>query len=297
MRSFDGSLIENIPRFRDLLEEYGRSIEEKRRSLGNKLIEFLDLRRIEGRRGWWLKFLDRKRVVGVDGSQISPMRELGIPIGVVQVAKFWVIHGIGKYGVNYKTAFVGVEQSMDLVRFELEMNVLKEEMDGKSWLFIDGSLSPFPSDQRLRDSYISKTREIVEVSEDTKTPVVGHVDKSFSKDLAKSLGLDVYDVFLLSGIMEPFSYTRPFGDWIKYTYVSVYPTAPVRVEYPAWMEDMHDEVVRMVVAECLLGKTRGYPYVLERAHNYSCIDAKARTNFMKAIKSYSISMKWISKIR
>jgi len=297
MRSYDGSLMENIPKFKDLLEEYERSIEEKRRGLGRRLVEFLDLKRMDEKKGWWLRVLDRRRVVGVDGSQISPLRELGIPIGVVQVAKFWVVHGEGKYGVDYKTSFVGVEHNLDLARFELEMNVLKDEMDGKSWLFVDGSLCPFSTDQRLRDEYLKKTNEILRMSENTGTPMVGYVDKSFSKDLAKSLGLDVYDVFLLSGVMDPFTYTRPFGNKIKYAYVSVYPSAPVRVEYPAWMEDMHDEIVKVVLAECLLGKTRGYPYILERAHHYSCIDAKARANFMKAVKSYSISMKWMSKIR
>ena len=42
-------------------------------------------------------------------------------------------------------------------------------------------------------------------------------------------------------------------------------------------------------------KTRGYPYILERAHYYSRLDSKARMSFMKAIKSHGISFKWISK--
>jgi len=149
----------------------------------------------------------------------------------------------------------------------------------------------------VRDKLNKIVSRVIEASEKTQTPIIGYIDKSFSKDIAMRFGLDIYDIFLLSDVMDVFSYTQPFGDRICYAYLMVNPSMPVRIEYPEWMRDMHDEVVKIVFAECLLGKTKGYPYILERAHHYSCIDAKARASFMKAVKSYGISFKWISKIK
>ncbi len=290
MNSYEGSLMENIAKFKDFLKRYNEEIEVKRKKVEDRLLRYLRIERVEVDRKWHLRVLDGRRVVGVDGSQISPLRELGIPIGVVQVAKIWVVHGRGKYGKSYRTTFVKLEENLDLKRFQLEIDTLTEEMDGRSWLFFDGGLIVV---DELKDAVGRAIRK----SEETETPLIGYIDKSFSKDLARRFGLDVYDSVLLSGIMDLFSYTQPFGEEICYAYMMVNPTMPVRVEYPAWMRDMHEEVMRVVLAECLLGKTRGYPYILERAHHYSCIDAKARASFMKAVKSHGVSFKWMSKIR
>ena len=294
MWEYRGSIMENVGNFKEFLRRYNEDIERKRRAVENRIrrelkVDWLD---VEGK--WYLEVLKGKRVVGVDGSQISPLRELGIPIGVVQVAKIWVIHGTGKYGKSYITSFVRLEENIDVRRFQLEMGMLMEEMDGESWLFFDGSLIVHPSD----DEMIRTVSKALSMSEETETPLIGYVDKSFSKDVARMFGLDVYDSLLLSGMMDVFSYTQPLEkEDICYSYVMVNPTMPVRIEYPAWMKDMHEEIVKTVVAECLLGKTRGYPYILERAHHYSCIDAKARASFMKAVKSQGVSFKWMSKIR
>ncbi len=297
MNSFDGSLIENIGRFKDFLRSYNEEIERKKRSVEHRILSSLRIDRIEIGNRWHLKVLNGKRVVGVDGSQIAPLRELGIPIGVIQVAKIWVIHGKGEYGKNYRTTFIRLEENLDLRRFQLELEMLKEEMDGKSWLFFDGSLMPYSVDPSIRDKYEEKISEVLKLSEETETPLIGYIDKSFSKDIARKFGLDIYDSFLLSDVMDMFSYTLPFGEDVCYAYLMVNPSMPVRVEYPNWMKDMHEEIVKIVFAECLLGKTRGYPYILERAHHYSCIDAKARASFMKSVRSHGISFKWISKIR
>ncbi len=296
MNGFEGSLIENIGRFKEFLRSYNEEIERKKRSVESRILNTVRIERMDVEGRWYLKVLDGRRVVGVDGSQISPLRELGIPIGVIQVAKIWVLHGRGVYGRSYRTTFVRLEENLDLRRFQLEIEMLMEEMDGRSWLFFDGSLMPY-AEQSLREEYGRIVSKLIEVSEKTETPVVGYIDKSFSKDVAKMFGLDIYDSFLLSDVMDLFSYTQPLGRGICYAYLMVNPSVPVRIEYPEWMVEMHEEVVRVVFAECLLGKTRGYPYILERAHHYSCIDAKARASFMKAVKSQGVSFKWMSKIR
>ncbi len=291
--TFKGSLMENLERFKRVFERYKWatcSVEFE------DLDDLLKLKKVEISGRWHLNVLNGKRVVGVDGSQISPLRELGIPIGAVQVAKIWVVHGRGEFGKDYRTTFVRVEDNIDLKRFQMELEMLMEEMDGKSWLFFDGSLIPHSPDQTVRERMERIVSKVLEKSEETRTPIIGYIDKSFSKDIAKMLGVDIYDAFILSKVMDMFTYTRPMGNGIVYSYVRVNPMTPVRIEYPEWMRDMHEEVVRVVIAECLLGRTKGYPYILERAHRYSHIDSKTRASFMKAVKSFGISFKWISKI-
>ncbi len=295
MMSFDGNLMENIDKFREMLERYNEEIERKKRNAEHKVLNVIKIERLETSGKWFLRALKGRRVVGVDGSQMSPLKEFGIPIGVVQVAKIWVVHGNGEFGKRFRTTFVGLDENLDLVRFKSELEMLMEDMDGKSWLFFDGSFTPYVADQNVKEEITESVSEIMRRSEETGTPLVGYVDRSFSKDLAKSLGLDVYDTYLLSDVMDVFSYTQPLGRGICYSYLMVNPSMPVRIEFPEWMKDMHEEVVKVVFAECILGKTRGYPYILERAHHYSCIDAKARASFMKAIKSRGISFKWMSK--
>ena len=304
LSSFEGSLVENIERFKDLIMRYNEEIESKRKLVEHRILNSVKIYRLaENGRKWYLKALNGKRVVGVDGSQISPLKELGIPIGVIQVAKIWVIHGKGEYDKRYRTTFVRLEENIELRRFQLEIEMLIEEMDGKSWLFFDGSLVPYTTDKAIREAYMKTVERLIAESERTETPVIAYIDKSFSRELAGMFELDIYDTYLLADIMDDvLTYTQPFyshqlGDKICFSYIMVNPAMPVRIEYPAWMKDMHDEVVRTVIAECLLGKTRGYPYILERAHHYSCIDAKARASFMKVIKSQGVSFKWISKIR
>ena len=98
--------------------------------------------------------------------------------------------------------------------------------------------------------------------------------------------------------MKVFEYTKPFvKEDLAYAYVKLNPALPARVEYPLWMVDMHSEVVKVVAAECQLGITKGYPYILERAHKFSIIDRRDRIKFMRAVKSHNISFKWMSKMR
>jgi len=299
--NFDGSLIENVEKFREVIRKYNEEVKNKCKLLEDRIRRLIKIERLsENGRKWYLKVLNKKRVVGVDGGQISPLKELGIPIGVIQVAKIWVIHGLGKFGKNYKTALVRIEDNLELRRMQLEIEMLIEEMDGKSWLFFDGSLIPYFPDQSMKEAYISIVEKLIKESERTETPLIAYIDKSFSRELAKIIGVDMYDPLVLSSVMSLFSYTQPFHSQqyngkICFSYLMVNPATPVRIEYPAWMESMHDDVMKVIVAECLLGKTKGYPYILERAHYYSRIDSKARISFMKAIKSYGISFKWISK--
>jgi hypothetical protein len=297
---FKGCLVGQIKEFREFVNQYYSRLEEIREIAEEKLSE-IPIFRIESGEKWYLKALNGKRVVGVDGSQLT-LKEAGIPAGVVQISKLAVVHGEGKSKVSYCSAFVPMEENVDLKRFQMEIDALVEEADGKSWLFFDGSLiSSFSlelSDQ-LRKGYICSMALLLKKSKETQTPLIGYVDRSYAKDLAKELRLEqIYDSFLLSERMDLLCYTPPFKwrgvEEISYAYIKINPSLPIRIEYPSWMEDMHEEIVRVIVAECMLGGTRGYPYILERAHSYSAI---GKFSFMHAVGSRGISFKWMSKVR
>ncbi|RLI88186.1 MAG: hypothetical protein DRO98_03455 [Archaeoglobales archaeon] len=302
----EGCLMAQLNRFRQFVNDYCSKLEDVRKEAIPKLsgVEFFEL----GKKGkWYLNVLKGKRVVGVDGSQIMPLREVGIPVGAVQVAKIFVVHGEGVSDVKHYSAFVPIEGNVDLKRFQMEAEVLMEEMDGKSWLFFDGSFIPTFSAElsdELRKEYFKAMSSLIKASEETETPLIGYVDRSYAKDLARTLGFDVYDTFLLSE-MKPMTYTEPLlsprkevGE-ICYAYMRITPSPPVRIEYPLWMKEkgMHHEAMEIVAAECMLGSTRGYPYILERAHAHAVISNEERATFMKVIGSRGVSFKWMSKLK
>jgi hypothetical protein len=137
------------------------------------------------------------------------------------------------------------------------------------------------------------------MSEKTSTPLIGYVDRSYAKDIAKKMGADIYDSYLLNYSLNLMNYTSAFKsekDRICYAYLKANPGQPVRIEYPLWMESLQHEVSRIVMAECLLGSTRGYPYILERAHTSSQIENQEKNDFRSAF-SKGVSFKWICKVR
>ena len=261
---------------------------------------------------WYLKALEGKKVVGVDGSQLRHLREFGIPFGAVQIAKFSVIHGKGEYKVEFKSKWLGLESNLDLERFNLEILALLEEMKGKSFLFYDGSfVLSFVSQLRkdLREKYIETINLMLEKSEETSTPVFGFVEKSYARDMVENF----YDTLAIGETLKPLEYTRPricrrevakdYRKKICFSYLSLNGLSPVRIEFPAWMVDEIDGLIEIVAAECLLGSTKNYPYVLERAHRYAIIRESERNAigriFSKLGESgkagLGTSFKWISK--
>ncbi len=300
----EGCLMAQINKFRQFVDSYRTKLEDMRHEAIPEIssIEFFEL---EDKEKWYLKTLDGIRAVGVDGSQIMPLREIGIPVGAVQVAKVVVVHGRGSSHLRHYSAFVPMEDNVDLRRFQMEAETLMEEMDGKSWLFFDGSFIPTFSAELsdvLRRKYLDVMSSLLKKSEETETPLIGYVDRSYAKDLARTTGSGISDAFLLSE-MKMMTYTEPFlsprkevGD-ICFFYMRLTPSFPVRVEYPPWMRDNHIMVARIIAAECMLGSTRGYPYILERAHAHAVISNEERRAFMKVIGSRGVSFKWMSKRR
>ncbi len=253
-------------------------------------------------KGNLLEVLRNKKVVGVDGSQILPLKELGIPLGLIQVAKISILHGAGKYDLRYYSAFASIEENIDLKRFKLEIETLTEECKNGGWLFYDGPLYPafiVELNKKLKEEYLTTVNKLLSESKKHCAPVIGYIDKSFSRDLSRKFGFEkIYDIHLLFD-MKMFSYTEPFETErkdIMFCYAKLNPGHPVRIEFPAWIAEDYDELIKIVMAECMLSVTKGYPYILERAHKYALIKSRERLALIEALNFGEPSFKWISKL-
>jgi|Deesub1362B_J571_1020462.scaffolds.fasta_scaffold00047_113 hypothetical protein len=290
-----GSIFENV----GMLKEMVRELEQANGELDVEIKGLQDENP--------LRILDGVRVVGVDGSEFSPLRELGIPVGAVQASRIKVTHGSGEYHVEIFSDFVHIEENLNLKRFAMEIELLMESMDGESYLFYDGSLLlSFVSElnTKIAREYMKLMTKLIKESENTSTPLIGYIDRSYAKDLARRCGIpNSFDAGLLKDIMPVMSYTQPvrcdknlgYEDAISFSYLKIV-GLPSRIEFPAWMEDDIQECVRIVLAESRIGSTGNYPYILERAHKYAAITAKEKDTMMRVVKSSGVSFKWISKV-
>jgi hypothetical protein len=260
-------------------------------------------------RDWEFGVLNDVRVVGVDGSQINHLREFGIPFGAVQVAKVAVLHGKARFNVDYRCKWIGLNEDASFERFKLEIQSLIEEIEmaGESYLFMDGSfVLSFTSQFRkeLRDAYIESVNELLQSSEMNQTPVFGFIERSYARDLTSDPF--IHDALFLSTHLRRFEYTEPlkcerdisgYRSDVYFSYLKLN-AFPVRIEFPGWMADDHSKFMEIAAAECLIGSTRNYPYILERAHRYAVISEKEREAiglFLAAKTGKQISMKYLSK--
>ncbi len=282
--SLEGRLFENIDRF-----------VEKIREMESERFEIRVEKRIVERSDEY-EILDGVRVIGVDGSQISPLRDFGIPFGGVQSAGVLIHHGKGDYEVIHRSKIVS-DTNLDLERFRLEIEVLKENLERADYAFFDGSLGAFYTvelSDALRKAYQAEIEGLIERSEKLEIPVIGYVDRSFTRDLKFS----IYDSILLSDYLQMYEYTAPINTKspLKAIYFKSNPLLPVRIEIPEWCMKMYDEIVEVVYAESRLGSTGAYPYILERAHSNARISEKEKDAFVRAVKSLGISFKFVSKV-
>jgi len=287
---FEGKLIENLYDLKKFVEKtFTETIDVK-----------IDFTRIKVENP--LKILDGVKVIGVDGSHIS-FRELGVPFGGIQSARLWIWHGKGMYDLKIRSGISS--ENIELERFKLEMEMLKEtmdSMDSESILFYDGSLASLYTiemSERVRKEYISKIEELLNESRKKKSLLVCYVDRSYARDL----GFKTYDSHILLPHLDLLSYTSLFTSEkfpLKFLYFRINPGLPVRIEFPGWIDDSDFDfiewIMKVVYAECMISSTKGYPYILERAHKYASISEREKLEFIKAMKSPRISFKYISKM-
>ena len=162
-------------------------------------------------RAWALEVLGGVTTVAIDGSQITPQREYGIPVGAVQVGWFQNPHSAdGRYVKDLRFEALAPDElaaeddagssfpnlRVNLRRFELECETLIACMERlrddatRTLCFFDGSLViSFAAQMRpeYRQAYVRAIRGLLDASEATRVPLVGYIDTSYAKDLASML--------------------------------------------------------------------------------------------------------------
>lgn len=185
-------------------------------------------------REWALELLEGVPTFASDGSQISPSRDLSIPVGVVQVGWFENRHqGDGAYIKDIAVEVLPPDEltedegeesgfpdwRVNWRRFEMEVESLVKYMEANAEVrprplcFFDGSLVVSfaqhmrPERQQL---YVDEVVRLLDSSQQTGVPVVGYVDTSYANDLTFMLahlsgpgvGRRVSDAGLMGPYME-----------------------------------------------------------------------------------------------
>jgi len=306
-------------------------------------------------RCWALSVLGGVTTLAVDGSQITPSTDYTMPVGAVQVGWFENPHeSEGEYVKDIHFEILTPEEMYlggtradqfedqtegrtfpDAVinrrRFELECEVLvahmrryaretRDEPRETPVCFFDGSLvisfAAQIRDRALQRAYVAAVRGLLDVSRETRVPLVGYVDTSHARDLVHMLeafdpslpaGASITDSQLLATQRlswgdrgEVFTCARDdrlfdagnagddYYDRVCFTYLKTAASArPTRVEVPRWVLDagLIEHVLDVIRAECVVGT--GYPYAIETADAVAVITARDRERFYRLFQDFA----------
>lgn len=158
---------------------------------------------------WARETLRGVTTVAVDGSQIAPSKEFGVPLSLVQVAWFenphdparmyvkdvrteLVMPGSTAFALEEMEEYAFAESRLNQRRFVLEMEAATARiarlqpqppplvlLDGALVLSFTGRLAP-----PARTVYLDALFQVLDASEPYRVPVVGYIDTSFASDLA-----------------------------------------------------------------------------------------------------------------
>lgn len=290
-------------------------------------------------RAWASEILDGRTTFAADGSQIYAGKESSAPIAAIQIGWFENPHDPAKpYEKNARfeiltPADLFTDQSdpmnpdirVEERRYLGEVARIGEFIEKKrGWkkrrermplaFFDNPLLVPF-SQKGLQNSFLQATVSLVELSQDAGVPVVGYVDRSFSRDLLTMLehfdpvnrGQDgaVYDASILFALQQSwgdrtcFCYSKRRGlsafedpatgrSRVGFTYLhTTSDSQPARLDVPSWVYEsgLLNEVADVVRAECVIGI--GYPYALETADQTAVIAARDREVFFRALQEFA----------
>lgn len=165
-------------------------------------------------RDWAAGILQEVTTIAADGSQITPSKDLSIPVGVVQVGWFENKHSAtGEYVKNIQVEvltpaeLVGADLEDDdaasfpdwrinLRRFTLEIERLIAFMEAnvvttpKPLAFFDGSfIISFAQHMQSnrQKQYSDAIIRLLDTSERTHVPVIGYIDTSYATDLVEMI--------------------------------------------------------------------------------------------------------------
>ncbi len=293
----------------------------------------------EEARAWALGVLEGVTTVAVDGSQITPSPDFSVPVGAVQVGWFANPHVADQPYVkdlafevlappdlapdqdDAASAWGFPDLLVNLRRFELECEQLMRAMrrlageGARGVCFFDGSLAiSFAAQLRpeLRARYIEAVVALLNVSEETRVPLVGFVDSSYANDLTAMLGhlcalpggrrypdsallregmrwgdrsealVCARDDRLFDELPAARYYQRLVFTYLKTTAEN----APARLDLPLWVLEagLLDWVTDVVRAECVVGT--GYPYAVETADAVAVITMEDRERFYQLCQEF-----------
>lgn len=299
----------------------------------------------EEAREWASDILSHRTTFAADGSQIYVEKETSLPVGAVQIGWFENPHSPGV--AFEKDARLKLLTPDELLaeeggdtdpesrvgerRFHLEVERVAEFLKSRrGWenrgermplAFFDGTLLvSFSLPQtRLQKSFIDAMVDLVRLSEETRVPVVGYIDRSLSRDLVNLLrafgGIEesprtsVTDALLLSNLTDVMtgwgdrtcffhSNRKGMGAFVDpdsglsrvgFCYLRTSSSGPpARLDIPRWVAEagLLDELADVVRAECVIGI--GYPYPIETADQTALISSRDRRVFLKALQEFAV---------
>jgi hypothetical protein len=302
----------------------------------------------EQARNWARETLRNRTTFAADASQILPGRDISLPVAAIQVGWFENPHDeTQSYEKNARFKVLSPKELLENqeepmnpetrvgeMRFHAEVDRVAEFLEKKKgWqernermplAFFDGTLLvSFSLPQTtLQISFVQKMLELVNLSRETKVPVVGYIDRSFSRDLLNLLDAfdqkttsetqTLYDATILHaqtskfqkvlknwGDRSIFCYSKRKGlsafidaktgkSLVGFTYLqTTSDSQPARIDVPAWIQEegFLNEVLDVIRAECVIGL--GYPYALETADATAVITARDREIFLGALQEFA----------
>lgn len=300
----------------------------------------------EQARKWANEILQNRTTFAADGSQIYAEKDTSLPVGAIQIGWFENPHSVEKsYEKNVTFRILSPKELLeDLAeprnpetrvgekRFHAEVEKVADFLNKhRGWrergermplAFFDNTLLvSFSLPQTdLQESFLKAVLNLINLSKETKVPVIGYVDRSFSRDLIHLLDAysgktnddkkTLYDATILHaeiknnapvlknwGDRTCFCFSRRKGLNMFYTeteslvgFVYLQTTAdstPARLDIPAWIyeENLLNEVLDTVRAECVIGL--GYPYALETADQTAVITMRDREIFLGALQEFA----------
>ncbi len=285
---------------------------------------------------WAMGVLRGRTVAAVDGSQVYASRGYSVPIGLAQAGLIVNRHtGTDGFSSSCRLSIVSPREfeeyggmsaystvPVSLKRHQLECGAIIDFMRSTPGgiVFFDGSLVlSFISqlEEKARERYAASIIELMEASEDTRTPVIAYTDMSLNKDIVTMMrhyyGLQrttrLVDVFLLDGMLKWGDRTRaflsdredrdvknkkstldlygPYRDSVAFFYIQSGGGLPSKIEVPRWVceERLVDSIADVVRAECIIRP--GYPDIIHRAHEYAMISQAEADQFNRMLEGFA----------
>jgi hypothetical protein len=302
----------------------------------------------EQARNWAAQILANRTTFAADASQLLPGRDVSLPVAAIQVGWFENPHNESEsYEKNARLILLSPKELLENqdepmnpesrvgeMRFHAEVDRVAEFLTKrKGWqdrgermplAFFDGTLLvSFSLPQtKLQISFVQKIVELVNLSRQSKVPVVGYVDRSYSRDILRlleafsetsvSASQTLYDATILRsqntnlyqvlknwGDRSVFCYSKRKGlsafiepesgeSLVGFVYLQTTNDGPpARIDVPSWIyeDGLLDELIDAVRAECVVGL--GYPYALETADATAVISVRDREIFLGALQEFA----------